>query len=64
MSGVIVANSASPPNGAAAATQAAVEREVRRKEATATAIRNGRASSRSRLGFMQGIRDSRAGRSV
>ncbi|KAG1256316.1 hypothetical protein G6F65_016368 [Rhizopus arrhizus] len=59
--GVSQPRMASPPNGASAASQAAVERELRGKAATAAAIRKGRASSRGRLGSMQGIHDSRAG---
>ena len=38
--------------------------ELRGNAATATAKMKGRASSRIRLGIMQGIRDSRAGHAV
>ena len=52
--GVRVASTARPASGAAAASQVAVERELRRKVATSAARMNGRASNRIRLGIMWG----------
>lgn len=59
--GVSVARMTSPPNGAAAADHAVIEREVRQSSAVAAAITNGSASRISSEKGMQGTQDSRAG---